>query len=166
MKPTDLVITKWGARYHGLTFPCSIGRAGIGVKRGEGDGVTPIGQFRLCLIATRPDRVTVQSALSQQEIGPQDIWSDDPKDPSYNQWQVGKSTRFSHEVLRRSDPLYDLIGVLDFNWPDAVPGSGSAIFLHAWRKPRHPTEGCVAFRPDLLAFIFSTWLSNSKVFIK
>ncbi|MDE0112419.1 MAG: hypothetical protein OXN84_09080, partial [Albidovulum sp.] len=26
-----------------------------------------------------------------------------------------------------------------------IPGGGSAIFLHVWRKPRHPTAGCVAF---------------------
>ena len=166
MKSTDLVITKWGARYRGLHFPCAIGRGGIGVKKGEGDGITPAGRFRLCMIGVRPDRVALSSLIPQREIGPSDIWSDDPKDPGYNQWQKGRSTRFSHEVLRRADTLYDLIGVLDFNWPAAKPGAGSAIFLHSWRKPRHPTEGCVAFCPDVLAWIFASWDDSARVLIQ
>ncbi|MEL6338225.1 MAG: L,D-transpeptidase family protein, partial [Pseudomonadota bacterium] len=26
----------------------------------------------------------------------------------------------------------------------------SAIFMHRWRRPGYPTEGCVALRPDHL----------------
>ena len=166
MKPADLVITKWGARYRGVQLPCAVGRAGIGVKTGERDGITPVGIYRLCLIGVRPDRVSIETAIPQRPIGPADIWSDDPRDPDYNQWQVGRSTKFSHEALHRADPLYDLVGVLDFNWPVAKPGAGSAIFLHSWRKPRHPTEGCVAFRPDVLAWIFVNWQDEDRVIIR
>ena len=57
----------------------------------------------------------------------------------------------SHEKLRRADPLYDVIVTTDWNWPHAVPGKGSAIFLHRWRRPGAPTAGCVAMDPrDLL----------------
>lgn len=46
----------------------------------------------------------------------------------------------------------------DWNWPRAQPGLGSAIFLHQWRRPRHPTAGCIAFsRADLL------WLAARAV---
>ncbi|MEM9716310.1 MAG: L,D-transpeptidase family protein [Pseudomonadota bacterium] len=165
MTPNDLVVTKWGARYRGHHVPCSIGRGGIGIKQGEGDGITPVGTYRLRLIGVRPDRVALPSQVEQAPIGPQDIWSDDPKDPGYNQWQTGRFAPFSHEALRRSNPLYDLVGVLDFNWPEAVPGAGSAIFLHAWRKPRHPTEGCIAFDPKDLAWIFATWEKRARVII-
>jgi len=56
----------------------------------------------------------------------------------------------SHERLRRADPLYDLVIVTDWNWPEAEAGKGSAIFLHQWRGSGYPTEGCVAFaRADL-----------------
>jgi L,D-peptidoglycan transpeptidase YkuD (ErfK/YbiS/YcfS/YnhG family) len=56
----------------------------------------------------------------------------------------------SHERLRRADPLYDLVIVTDWNWPEAEAGKGSAIFLHQWRRGGYPTEGCVAFaRADL-----------------
>jgi L,D-peptidoglycan transpeptidase YkuD (ErfK/YbiS/YcfS/YnhG family) len=58
---------------------------------------------------------------------------------------------FGHERLWRADPLYDLILLTDWNWPMSVPGRGSAIFVHSWRRPRFPTAGCVAFaREDLL----------------
>jgi L,D-peptidoglycan transpeptidase YkuD (ErfK/YbiS/YcfS/YnhG family) len=58
---------------------------------------------------------------------------------------------WGHERLQRPDPLYDLVLITDWNWPRAVPGEGSAIFVHAWRRPRLPTAGCVAFaRHDLL----------------
>ncbi len=50
--------------------------------------------------------------------------------------------------MRRADPLYDIVLITDWNWPVARPGRGSAIFLHQWRKPHHPTEGCIAFRRD------------------
>jgi L,D-peptidoglycan transpeptidase YkuD (ErfK/YbiS/YcfS/YnhG family) len=56
----------------------------------------------------------------------------------------------SHERLRRADPLYDLILLTDWNWPYAVKGRGSAIFIHQQRRPGYPTEGCVALsRSDL-----------------
>ena len=51
----------------------------------------------------------------------------------------------SHEKLRRADPLYDVIMLTDWNWPQAQAGKGSAIFLHQWRRPGYPTEGCIAF---------------------
>ena len=161
----DLFITKWNARYRGQSFPCAIGRTGIGVKMGEGDGITPKGIFRLCLIGARPDRRSVVARVPQKMISPLDYWSDDPSDPDYNSWQRGGRPRVSHERLRRADPLYDMIGVLDFNWPIAVPGAGSAIFLHVWRKPRHPTEGCIAFAHHHLAYIFATWTTDARIVI-
>ncbi len=83
-------------------------------------------------------------------IGPGDLWSDDVKDPDYN-LMVRAPHGFSHERLRRADPLYDLVLITDFNWPRADRGRGSAIFIHVWRGPRVPTAGCVAFRrADLL----------------
>ena len=55
-----------------------------------------------------------------------------------------------HEHLRRADPLYDLVILTGWNWPQADPGRGSAIFIHQWRRPGAPTAGCVALsRRDL-----------------
>lgn len=163
----DLLITRWGAQFHGLCFPCAIGRGGIGIKRGEGDNITPIGKFHIGVVGYRPDRLPNPApALPSFAIGPTDIWSDDPGDPDYNLGLQARNHRFSFEALRRPDPLYNLIGVLDFNWPKPRSGAGSAIFLHCWRKPRHPTAGCVAFAPEILFHILANWRADGRVIIR
>lgn len=96
----------------------------------------------------RPDRITRPAAWALP-IGPADLWSDDPEDADYNH-MVRAPHPFSHERLRRADPMYDLVLITDWNWPDAVPGKGSAIFVHQWRRPGGPTAGCLALaRADL-----------------
>uniref|UniRef100_UPI00260C868E L,D-transpeptidase family protein n=1 Tax=uncultured Nocardioides sp. TaxID=198441 RepID=UPI00260C868E len=57
---------------------------------------------------------------------------------------------WGHERLRRGDRLYALVILTDWNWPYAVKGRGSAIFLHQQRRKGFPTEGCIAFRRDHL----------------
>jgi len=159
----DLVITHWGARFQGRRFPCSVGRGGIGEKQGEGDGITPVGVFELARIHYRPDRL---KCVGGQVIGLRDVWSDDPVDPQYNHMVRAENHPYSHEKLRRADPLYNVFGVLTYNWPDTTPGKGSAIFLHVWRKSRHRTEGCVAFSQNHLLHIFTHWQKNSRVIIR
>jgi L,D-peptidoglycan transpeptidase YkuD (ErfK/YbiS/YcfS/YnhG family) len=151
MSAADLHVTRWGARFMGRRFPCAIGRGGITPDKREGDGATPLGTHRLVGLLYRPDRLAGLRLPDWAEpIGPRDLWSDDPKDPDYN-LMVRAPHAFGHERLSRGDPMYDLILITDWNWPDAVPGRGSAIFVHIWRRPRHPTAGCVAFsRADLL----------------
>ena len=60
---------------------------------------------------------------------------------------------YSHERLDRADPLYDLVIVTDWNWPYAVKGRGSAIFIHQWRRAGYPTEGCIGLRRTDLHWI-------------
>lgn len=142
-----------GVRFLNRMFPCSIGRGGIvpARRKREGDGGTPTGVHRIVGMLYRPDRMA-QPADWALPIGPMDLWSDDPKDPDYN-LMVRPPHGFSHEKLRRADPLYDLVILTDWNWPMAVPGRGSAIFLHRWRRPGYPTAGCVAFAPQDLLWI-------------
>jgi len=163
----DLVITKWDARFRGVSLSCAIGRGGIGVKLREGDGITPMGVFNLAAVKYRSDRLSFNAPYTTQDtIRIEDIWSDDPKDLAYNQGVYGPGYTYSHEKQRRADPLYDAFGILDFNWPEAVAGAGSAIFLHIWRKPRHPTEGCIAFGRHDLLWIFKNWQKRSRVIIR
>ena len=137
----------------GRRFACSVGRGGIvpADKKREGDGGTPSGTHRIVGLLHRPDRIA-RPALPDWAVpvGLGDFWSEDPDDPCYNH-MVRSPHRFGHDCLRRADPLYDLILITDWNWPHARPGRGSAIFIHAWRKPRHHTAGCIGFaRADLL----------------
>ena len=135
----------------GRRFPCAVGRGGIVPARAkrEGDGATPAGVHRFIGLLYRPDRLT-RPADWARPMGPSDLWSDDPDDPDYN-LPVRVPHAYSHERMMRPDPMYDIVLLTDWNWPQAEPGRGSAIFVHVWRKARHPTAGCVAFaRADLL----------------
>ncbi|WP_347312005.1 L,D-transpeptidase family protein [Defluviimonas sp. SAOS-178_SWC] len=151
MSTADLVLTPMGLRFLGRTFPVSIGRSGIATDKREGDGGTPAGIHRIIGLLYRPDRVAARSLPAWAvPIHLEDRWCDAPVHPAYNHL-VRKPFEPSPERLRRADPLYDLVLPLDWNWPDAIPGKGSAIFIHQWRRPGYPTAGCLAFsRPDLL----------------
>lgn len=149
--PADMVLTPMGLRFAGRRFPVVCGRGGLRKDKREGDGATPRGVHRIVGLFYRPDRVA-RPADWAVPIGPADLWSDDPEDPHYNGF-VRAPHGYSHERLRRADPLYDMVVLTDWNWPDAVPGRGSAIFLHIWRRAHVRTEGCLAFRRDHLAWI-------------
>ncbi|SIS49990.1 L,D-transpeptidase family protein [Paracoccus saliphilus] len=149
MSPQDLVLTPQGIRFLGRVFPCSIGKTGVTMDKHEGDKATPSGMHRITGLWYRPDRLA-RPAPWARPIGPGDLWCDDPGHPVYNHHARVPLTA-SHECLRRPDPLYDLILTTDWNSPEAIPGWGSAIFLHQWRRPRFGTEGCIAFaRPHLI----------------
>ncbi|KIT16714.1 L,D-transpeptidase family protein [Jannaschia aquimarina] len=151
MTPDDLVVTPTGLRFGGRRIPCTIGRGGIRADKREGDGATPRGVHRIVGMLYRPDRMA-RPAPWALPIGPRDLWCDDPAHPDYN-LMTGAPFDASAERLRRADPLYDLVILTDWNWPFAQKGRGSAIFLHRWRRPGCPTEGCVAMAPEDLRWI-------------
>ncbi|MFV0473638.1 MAG: L,D-transpeptidase [Pikeienuella sp.] len=162
--PDDLVVTRWGARFRGRIFPCSIGRAGLTAAKREGDMATPFGVYRITGGMYRADRIAPPPGAPLAPAGPRDIWSDDPRDPGYNRLSRNGAGRFGHERMRRADPLYDIVLFTDQNQPP-VPGMGSAIFVHLWRGPRKPTAGCVAFRKRDLLWIWARWTARSRVII-
>ncbi|MEL6640878.1 MAG: L,D-transpeptidase family protein [Pseudomonadota bacterium] len=163
MKAADLVVTPIGLRFLGRRFPCTVGRGGLTDRKKEGDGSTPRGIHRLVGMLYRPDRMAPPADWALP-LKPGDLWSDDIKDPDYNM-MVRLPHSHSHEVLRRADPMYDLIILTDWNWPYAVKGRGSAIFLHQWRGPGRPTAGCVALRRDHLRWIASRITYQSRLVI-
>ncbi|MDW4498340.1 L,D-transpeptidase family protein [Sulfitobacter sp. D35] len=162
--PHDLVLTPRGLRFGGVCFPCTIGRGGVIGTKAEGDGATPRGTYRIVGMLYRADRIAPPAPWARP-IGPRDLWSDDPEDPSYNHL-VQSPHAFSHEALRRADPLYDLVFLTDWNWPDAVPGKGSAIFLHQQRRPGYPTEGCIALRRRDLHRIARAIVPGTRLFVR
>jgi len=145
----DLILTPTGLRVANKLFPCVIGRNGVTKSKREGDGKTPTGKHQIVGMLYRPDRIP-QPRKWALPIRPRDIWSDDVKDPDYNLMGSTPSL-FRHERLFRSDCIYDLIIITNWNWPYAVKGRGSAIFLHSWRNKGLPSEGCIALsRNNLL----------------
>ncbi len=144
----DLKLTPLGLRVGNKLLPCVIGKNGISKFKREGDGKTPTGTHQIVGMLYRPDKIS-QPRKWALPIRPRDIWSDDVKDPNYN-LMGNSSSLFGHEQLFRSDSIYDLILITNWNWPYAVKGRGSAIFIHSWRKHASPTEGCIALSRDNL----------------
>jgi L,D-peptidoglycan transpeptidase YkuD (ErfK/YbiS/YcfS/YnhG family) len=86
-----------------------------------------------------------------------DWWDEDPRSPSYNRFRhvaCGTAPPFagSSEALWRIRPAYRLFAFVRYNVAPAVPGRGSAIFLHT--DTGHATNGCVSLpRPRLVALL-------------
>lgn len=161
--PHDLVLHPMGLRFAGRRFPVQYGRGGIRCDKREGDGATPQAVLRITGGFFRSDRMA-RPASWLVPVGPRDLWSDDPGDPRYNT-HIRSSCGFSHETLRRADPLYDVVLLTDWNWPEAIPGRGSAIFVHLWRGPLVPTEGCLAFHRAHLLWIVARLRPGARVVV-
>lgn len=124
MRPDDLVVNAWGARFRGRKLPCAIGKGGISREKREGDGVTPAGIWRITGGMYRADRIAPPPGLGLIPSGHRDIWSDDPADSGYNLPARGRFSPFSHELMRRGDCLYDILLFTDHNQP-ATPDSAA-----------------------------------------
>lgn len=161
MKRDDLVVRPWAAYYLGRKIAVAVGRGGIGVKAGEGDGITPIGVWRVENWLIRHDRVTLRG----DSIGPFDRWCDAGEHPLYNQL-FKHDHQISSERLFRTDRLYDVVGVIDYNRTPIIANKGSAIFIHQWRRARFPTEGCIAFARQDLHWICKNWSDHSRLVIQ
>ena len=147
----------------GRHIPATHGRGGVVADKREGDGGTPVGTHRIVAMLYRPDRIA-RPAPWAEPIGPRDVWCDVDGHADYNQLVQGP-VEGTDERLMRGDPLYDIILATDWNWPDAVPGRGSAIFLHQWRRPGFPTAGCIAFRRADLHWIAARIAPGTRVVV-
>ncbi len=146
VSPTGWVT--WGER----RFPCALGRSGVRVDKREGDGATPVGCWPFRRVLYRPDRLAIApvTRLPLGVIAPDDGWCDDPTHADYNQ-AVKLPHPASCERMWREDAVYDVVVVLKHNDSPAIPGHGSAIFLHVAKPEWTATEGCVALeQADLL----------------
>lgn len=132
----------------------------------EGDLATPIGAYRLLWLYFRADRLArPATALASAKLGPQQGWSETPADPEYNR-PIQHPHGFAADRMTRGDELYDVCVITDHNFDPVTPGAGSAIFVHHWRKPRHPTAGCVGFRPMDLRWILAHWTPRSRLIVR
>lgn len=138
----------------GGQYPCALGRAGIRGDKREGDGATPAGLFPLRRVLYRSDRgAAPRSGLPTEPLSPDDGWCDDPDHAAYNT-RVRLPFPARAERLWREDHLYDRLVVIGHNDDPAIPGRGSAVFIHVAAEGLAPTEGCIALeRADLEALI-------------
>ncbi|MBB36563.1 MAG: hypothetical protein CME88_10890 [Hirschia sp.] len=133
---------------------CALGKQGVipADKKREGDNKSPLGDWPIRFVFYRPDRESVpQTDIPSAPLTPMDGWCDDVKAGSAYNRHVLLPFPHSCERLWREDHVYDFIIVLGHNDSPAIPGRGSAIFMHLKRGEYEGTEGCVALaRDDLL----------------
>ena len=110
-----------------------VGRKGVSANKREGDECTPAGLYALGFAFGHDENPN--SDYPFRAIRSDSYWVDDPDSRFYNQWVDGTQDK-------------------DYG-SSAVPGRGSAIFLHVGSKP---TSGCISLpKSDLTALI--RWLN-------
>lgn len=139
-----------------------LGRSGLSAHKREGDGATPAGTYRVGATAygIAPDP-GVHGAYHRLVCG--DWWDEDARSPAYNTFQhvpCGTAPHFGggSEALWRISPQYRYFAVVEYNATPAVPGRGSAIFLHV--SAGRPTAGCVSL-PEAELVRVLRWLRPS-----
>jgi L,D-peptidoglycan transpeptidase YkuD (ErfK/YbiS/YcfS/YnhG family) len=159
-----IIVKKSGyLKYKRLKFRCALGKAGISKKIIEGDNITPKGIFKIIKIYYRPDKIKkITTLIKTIKIKKNMGWCDDPRSRFYNK-QIKLPSKLSHEKLYRSDNLYDLIAVLNYNTKPIIKNKGSAIFIHIAKKNFSKTKGCIAVKKEDLIYLLSKIKRNSQV---
>ncbi len=163
----DVIVSASGIlKLNGKEFRCILGKAGVTEVKIEGDGATPIGCFPIREVLYRVDKLPRPiTNLPISIIQKNDGWCNDINDPHYNQ-RIKLPYPASHEKLWREDDLYDIVVALGYNDDPAVPGKGSAIFMHIAHSNYSPTEGCIALSLPDLVHILKEISRETKVYIE
>ena len=160
-----ILINKKYLTFNNYKAKCSLGKRGIGLKKREGDLITPKGKYKIKYILYRKDRVKIQSKIKKIVIKKNMGWCDDPKSNEYNKL-INLPSVYKHEKLYKKENFYDIIIVLNYNMSPIVKNKGSAIFIHVARKNYKKTEGCVAIKKAHLLKITKDLKNNTKVLIE
>ena len=148
----------WGRGVH----PLDPMPEGVKAKR-EGDNRSPAGVFTLGQAFGFDPDVTRHPTLKYLQVTPFDLFVDDPASPLYNAhirldhlpgtpWEISQQ-------MEQSNPAHALELVINHNvTPHPVPGAGSAILFHIWRKGgASNTAGCTTMDErdlrDLVAWV-------------
>ena len=149
--------------YNDYKVKCSVGKRGIGVKKREGDLITPIGTFKITKLLYRKDRLkNLKTCLKKTIINKAMGWCDDARSKSYNKL-IRSPFKFTFEKLFRKDNMYDIILVLNFNMSPIKKHKGSAIFIHVAKNNYKKTKGCIAIKKKDLIFLLRKIDKNTKV---
>ena len=156
-------INKQYLTFNQYKVKCAIGKRGIGLKKKEGDLITPIGQYNIKYILYRKDRIQkIQTKLRKIIIKKNMGWCDDPKSRKYNKL-INLPLSDSCEKLFKKENIYDIVLVLNYNMSPILKGRGSAIFIHISKKNYKKTEGCIAIKKIDLLKILKELKINTKV---
>ena len=92
-------------------------------------------------------------------------WSNDPNSNEYNKL-IKLPSAYRYEKLFKSENVYDIILVLNYNMSPVIKNKGSAIFIHVARNNYKKTEGCVALKKIHLLKIINKIKPNTNVKIE
>ena len=159
-----IIVKKSGyLKYKNFEYRCALGKAGVKKKIKEGDNITPKGIFKITKIYYRADRIKkIKTHIKKIKIEKYMGWCDDPKSIFYNK-EIKLPTKLKHEKFYRSDNLYDLIAVLNYNMKPVVKNKGSAIFMHIAKSSYKKTQGCIALSKKNLIKILSQVRINTLI---
>ena len=161
-----ILINKKYLIYNQYKVKCAVGKRGIGLKKKEGDLITPIGLYKIKYILYRKDRIKkIQSKLKKVIIKKNMGWCDDPKSKKYNKL-INFPYDYSFEQLFKKENIYDIILILNYNMNPVKKNKGSAIFIHIAKKNYKKTQGCVAVKKSDLIKILKEIKINTKVMIE
>ena len=91
-------------------------------------------------------------------------WCDDPKSKDYNKL-IKYPFNYKSEKLYRSNNIYDIILVLNFNMHPIKKNKGSAIFIHISNNKYSPTQGCIAIKKKELIKLIKFINKKTKIII-
>jgi len=162
-----IIVKKYGyLKYKNFKFRCSLGKAGVNIKKVEGDNVTPKGTFKIIKIYYRADKNRkIKTLIKKIKIKKNMGWCDDPRSRFYNK-QIKLPNKLNHEILYRKDNIYDIICVINYNMNPTIKNKGSAIFLHIAKKNYQKTKGCIALKKNDLIKLVSMIKKNIKIKIQ
>ncbi len=135
-----------------------VGRQGVSEAVSEYAAYTPLGIYALgtCFgINENPGTV-----MPYFQVTPESYWVDDPDSAFYNRHVEGTENADwkSAEHLIDYQPSYNYAVEIRYNVDPAVPGKGSAFFMHVGSAP---TAGCVAM-PEENIIQLLRWLDSEK----
>jgi len=158
-----IIIKKKYLIFKNYKAKCAVGKRGIGLKKKEGDFITPKGTYRIKYILYRKDRVKkIQTKIKKIEIKKSMGWCDDPNSKMYNKL-IKLPASVNYERLYIKQNIYDIILVLNYNMNPIIKNKGSAIFIHIASRNYKKTQGCVALKKIHLLKIIKELRRNTKV---
>ena len=157
-----ILINKKYLIFNNYKAKCSIGKRGIGLKKKEGDLITPKGKYKIKYILYRKDRVKIQTKIKRIIITRKMGWCDDSNSKHYNK-RIMLPSVYKYEKLYKKENIYDLILVLNYNMKPIKKNKGSAIFIHIAKNNYSDTAGCIAIKKNQLLKILKDIKLDTKV---
>ena len=149
--------------YRNYKAKCAIGKRGIGIKKREGDLITPKGAYKIRYVLYRKDRVKkLKTKLKKIVLKKNMGWCNDPNSTHYNKL-IKLPATYSFEKLYKKENIYDIILVLNYNMRPIVRNKGSAIFIHVVKGNYKKTEGCVSLKKNDLLKILKQINKNTLI---